>query len=105
MENLKSRDFGASNFSRKEALENRAKDPITQGEYMGVYNSCLRFVGRRSLKLCLLHLHLDLQVQTGFQLHVLGIFRDRLCRLNLKEKNFWKEFGAKQLGLVKVVTK
>ena len=38
MENLKSWDFGASNLSGTEAFENGAKDPITQGECMGVHN-------------------------------------------------------------------
>ena len=72
---------------------------------MGVHSTYLHFVGRQSLKLCLSHLHLNLQVETGFQLLVLGLFLGRLCKPNLKENNFLKEFGAKQVGLVKVGTK
>ena len=74
MENLKSWDFGASNLSGTEAFENGAKDPITQGECMGVHNTCLHFVGRQSLRQCLLHLCLSLQAGIVFLHLVLGLF-------------------------------
>ena len=66
-------DFGASNFSEIKAFEDGAKIPITPGERTGVHNTCPHFVGRLSLKLCLPHLSLNLQVGTGFQLPVLGL--------------------------------
>ena len=74
MENLKSWDFGASNFSGTEACENGVRDPITQGECMGVHSTCLHFVGRQSLRLCLLHLRLSLQDRTVFLRLVLKLF-------------------------------
>ena len=48
---------------------------------------------------------LNLQVETMFQMPILGPFLDRLYRSNLKENNFLKEFGARQVGLVKVGSK
>ena len=33
---------------------------------------------------------------------VLELFLGRLCKLSLKERYFWKEFGAKQVCLIKV---
>ena len=66
VENLKFGNFGASKFSRTKAFENGARDPITQRECMGVHSACLHFVGRESLRLCHLHLHLSLQAGTMF---------------------------------------
>ena len=64
---------------------------------MGAHNTCLHFFGRQFLKLCLLHLHhQNLQDEKGFQQPVLKLFSNRLCRWNLKEKRFWREFEAKK---------
>ena len=72
---------------------------------MEVRNTCLHCVGRLSWRQCLHLLSQSLQVGIMSQLHVLGLFLDRPCRLNLKEMSLLKEFGATKLGLVKVGTK
>ena len=72
---------------------------------MGVHNTYLRFVERLSWMQCLLLLSQNMQVDTVFQLPILGPFRDKPCRLNLKEMNFLKEFGAKKVDLIKVGSK
>ena len=41
---------------------------------MEVHNTCLHFVGRLSWMQCLLSLNQNLQVETVFQLSVLGLF-------------------------------
>ena len=74
---------------------------------MGAHNTCFRFAGKQNLKLSLLHhcQRQNLQAETVFQQLVLRFFLDRLCRQNLKENYFLKEFRAKKEGLVKVETK
>ena len=72
---------------------------------MGVHNTCLHFVGMLSWMQYHPRLSLSLQVGTMSQLLVLGLFLDRPCRLNLKEMNFLKEFGATKLGQAKIGSK
>ena len=74
MENLKPGNFGASNFFVTKAFENGARDPITQGECMGVHITCLHFIGRQSLRSCLLHLRLCQQAGTVFLQLVFELF-------------------------------
>ena len=70
--------------------------PLLKGSVWGGHSTCLRFVEKRSLKLRLHHHHQSLRVEIKFQHLVLGLFLNKLCKLNLKEKKFWREFEAKK---------
>ena len=60
---------------------------------MGGHSTCLRFVEKQSLKLCLHHhCHQSLRAKIKFQHLVLEHFLNRLCRQSLKENKFWREF-------------
>ena len=63
---------------------------------MGAHNTYLHFVGRQSLKLCLLHHRQNLQAVTMFQKFVLKFFSSRFCRQYLTENRFFMEFEAKK---------
>ena len=72
---------------------------------MGGHSRCLRFVEKRILKLRLHHHHQNLRAEIKFQQLVLGLFLNKLCRLNLKENKFGKEFKAKKGVQVMKMTK